>query len=295
MQAGAEGGDRFEEREVPGLERPTHVRLRLTLHIDLIAGLMFFVDRTDPAPSGFRNHQGRSMKLWCEDGPLCAAMFPPTRALHGNACGLKRRTAPLLDFVQMFQKCAVYAAAEVMSQLQNSHATVSILITQWNESATLPFFDRHFRHYGHSTAGRYHRQNRGELAALKNDVGLESRPGTHREGILAKAVALLEQQKRVILDLYQVHVRERCQTMVTGNDQVQPFTKEFVTQAMSSRNWQGKQRQVDRALVDECEKFVGDFFYHANLHATVERARGSLHCAQETLNLRSSIWSRVKL
>jgi hypothetical protein len=106
------------------------------------------------------------MKLWCEDGPLRAAMFPPTRALHGNACRLKRRTAPLLDFVQMFQKCAVYAAAEVMSQLQNSHATVSTLITQWNESATLPFFDRHFGHYGHSTAGRYHRQNRGELAAL---------------------------------------------------------------------------------------------------------------------------------
>jgi hypothetical protein len=42
---------------------------------------------------------------------------------------VRRRTAPFLDFVQMFQKCAVYAAAEGMSLLQNSHATVSVLIT----------------------------------------------------------------------------------------------------------------------------------------------------------------------
>src|ERR1700687_482850 len=154
-----------------------------------------------------------------------------------------------------------------MSKLHNSHATVSTLITQRNESATVPLFDRHLRHHGDSTTGRYHRQNRGELAALKNDVGLQSRPFANRQGVLAEAVALLEQEKPVIFDLREVHVAGRRQTVISGNDQIKRFTKEFVTQTMRDRNWQSNQRQVDRALVDETEKLVGDFFYDANMHA----------------------------
>jgi len=69
------------------------------------------------------------------------------------------------------------------------------------------------------------------VAAHKDDVGLHWRPGANRQGILAETVALLEQQKRVAFDLCQVRVARRRQPMVSGNDHVQPFAKEFMAQA----------------------------------------------------------------
>jgi hypothetical protein len=55
---------------------------------------------------------------------------------------------------QMFQKCPVYTTAEVLPELEDSHATVGTLIRQWNESAFSRFFDRHFRHDRQATSSR---------------------------------------------------------------------------------------------------------------------------------------------
>jgi hypothetical protein len=73
----------------------------------------------------------------------------------------------------MFQKCVMHAAAEVMPQLQNSHATVGAAITQGNESATFPFFDHHLGYDRYSIPGRHHRQNSGEVAALEDELEKE--------------------------------------------------------------------------------------------------------------------------
>jgi hypothetical protein len=134
-------------------------------------------------------HQGLLRKL------------PTGDVLPRSACRPQRRNATSEYPARMFQKCAVDAAAEVMSQLHNSDAAVSTVITKGNESAPFLLLDRHLRHYRNSAAGCDHRQNDGDLAALKNDIRLRSRPCANRQDILPEAVALLEQEKRVALDL----------------------------------------------------------------------------------------------
>src|SRR6266851_5848100 len=103
---------------------------------------------------------------------LCSSATTDTDFLRGHRRDERRRTAPLFSRLQMFKKCMVNTTAEVLSELQDSDATVSTLIRQWNESASSLFLDRHFRHHGHPSTGRHHSQNGTELATFKDDIRL---------------------------------------------------------------------------------------------------------------------------
>jgi hypothetical protein len=78
---------------------------------------------------------GESLNLVSAKYQLIATIYSTNATMEkadeytGQCVRVRRRTAPLLDFVQIFQKCAEYAASQGMSLLQNSHATVSVLIT----------------------------------------------------------------------------------------------------------------------------------------------------------------------
>ena len=88
---------------------------------------------------------------------------------HGDTVRHSRR-------LWLLQKCAVYAAAEVLLEPHDADAAESILIRKWNEAAVVPSFDRHFWHDRHAGTCRHHRQNGGELAAFENHIGLQTRP-----------------------------------------------------------------------------------------------------------------------
>jgi len=117
----------------------------------------------------------------------------------------KRRIALLLPLPQVLQKRAVNAAAEVLLELHDSDAAVGAVICERDEAAALALFDGHLGYYRDACTRRHHGQNCGELAALKHHVGLEAGASASRESIFAKAVAFLEQEKRIVLDLFQVN------------------------------------------------------------------------------------------
>src|SRR2546429_492181 len=87
-----------------------------------------------------------------------------------------------------------------------------------------------------SGGGRgHHGQNRGELSAFKNNVGLQTGASAGGEGVFAEAVAFFKQEKRIVLDLFQVNSGQRRETVIHWKDNVESFAKEFMRQTM--RGW----------------------------------------------------------
>ena len=93
------------------------------------------------------------------------------------------------------------ATPEVLFELDDSDATIGILIGQGNKGTSFTSFDRHFRHDRNAGTSGNHCQDGCELAALKHDVGLQLGAAAHGKSAVAKAVAILEQKKRIVLNL----------------------------------------------------------------------------------------------
>src|SRR5213593_706651 len=155
----------------------------------------------------------------------------------------------------MLQKGAVDAAAEVLLELHDSDA------------AAFAFFDCHFGDHGDACASGHHGQNRGELSAFKNNVGLQTGAAAGGEGVFAEAVAFFEQEKRIVLDLFQVNSGQRRETVIHWKDNVESFAKEFMRQAVSCGNRQSEKSEVYGTLLDPIEELVRYFFHHAYLNA----------------------------
>src|SRR2546421_10494057 len=167
----------------------------------------------------------------------------------------------------MLQKGAVDAAAEVLLELHESDAAVGAVICERNEAAAFAFFDCHFGDHGDACASGHHGQNRGELSAFKNNVGLQTGASAGGEGIFAEAVAFFEQEKRIVLDLFQVNSGQRRETVIHWKDNVESFAKEFMRQAVSCGNRQSEKSEVYGALLHSIEEFVRYLFHDAYLNA----------------------------
>ena len=128
----------------------------------------------------------------------------------------------------MLQKRAVDAAAEVLLELHDSYAAIGAIVCKPEKTAAFAFFDRHLGDYGDACAGSHHRQDGGELSALKHHIRLQAGASAGRQGIFPKAVAFLEQKKRIVLDLLEVNAGQRRQPVILRNDGVEPFAKKFV-------------------------------------------------------------------
>src|SRR5712671_4765372 len=106
----------------------------------------------------------------------------------------------------MLHKCAVYAAAEMLFQLDNSNATVRTLVRERQKSAPFSLLDRHFGHHRYSRPSRHHRQDGSELTALNNYIRLHPGASAGGQSVFAKAVALLQQQKGIVRNLCKVNM-----------------------------------------------------------------------------------------
>jgi len=92
--------------------------------------------------------------------------------------------------LQVFEKCAMNAAAEVPLELCDPNSAIRAFIRQRNEPAALFLFHGHFRHDGDSDPGGHHRHNGCELTALKGYIGMKAGAAACRERVFAEAVAL---------------------------------------------------------------------------------------------------------
>src|SRR5437867_11111154 len=166
----------------------------------------------------------------------------------------------------MLQKGAVDAAAEVLLELHDSDAAVGAVICERDEAAAFAFFDCHFGDHGDACASGHHGQNRGELSAFKNNVGLQTGASAGGEGVFAEAVAFFEQEKRIVLDLFQVNSGQRRKAVIFWKDNVEPFAKEFMRQTVTGRNRQREKCEVDDASLDSIEQLAGHFLHYADLN-----------------------------
>src|SRR3989442_14195994 len=98
----------------------------------------------------------------------------------------------------MLQKRAVDAAAEVLLELDDSDTAVGAVIGERGEGAAFAVFHCHFGDHGDACAGGHHGQNRGELAALKDEVWREAGASASGQRIFTKKRAFLLQEKRVV-------------------------------------------------------------------------------------------------
>src|SRR5947209_11144734 len=101
----------------------------------------------------------------------------------------------------MPQKRVMHAAPEALLELHDSEAAIGALIGERDEAASLSWFNCHPRDDGNAGACGNHRQDGGELTALKDDIRLQAGAPAHRERVGTKAMAILEQEKRIVLDL----------------------------------------------------------------------------------------------
>src|SRR5581483_4497253 len=160
----------------------------------------------------------------------------------------------------------MHAAAEVMLELQDADAAVSACIGEGNKAAARTLFDGHLRHQRNPGTRGHHRQDGGELPAFENYVGLQARASAHRQSVLAETVSFLEEQEGIVLDLREAQLPRRRKAVVLRNYHIKPLSKEFVTETVDSWNRQREQRQVNRALLQQIQKFVGHFFDDADLN-----------------------------
>ena len=93
-------------------------------------------------------------------------------------------------------------------------------------------------------------------------------PGTSasRQCVLAKAVPLLEQEKRVRFDLLQMEAGPRSQAVILRNHCVKSLAEEFLTQAVIGQNRKCQECQVHGTRADAIEKVLGGLFDDADLH-----------------------------
>jgi len=95
---------------------------------------------------------------------------------------------------------------------------------------------------------------------------MQAGTSARRKCIFAKAMALLEQEKGIALDLFKVNASQRSQPVVGRNDSVQTLAKKFLAHAMVVRDRQRKKRQVRATFVYAIKKFVSRFFHDVNLN-----------------------------
>ena len=93
------------------------------------------------------------------------------------------------------------ATPEVLFELHDSDTPIGVFVRQGNEGTSFTSLDRHFRHDRNSRPRGNHRQDGCELATLKHDVGLQLGATAHGESTVAKAVAVLQQQEWIVLNL----------------------------------------------------------------------------------------------
>ena len=91
--------------------------------------------------------------------------------------------------LQVFEKCAMNAAAEVPLELCDPNSAICAFIRQRNEPAPLLFFHGHFRHDRDSDPGGHHRHNGRELTTLKRYIGMKPGATACGERVFAEAVA----------------------------------------------------------------------------------------------------------
>ena len=66
-----------------------------------------------------------------------------------------------------------------------------------HEAAPRFSVDGHFRNDGNTHPGSHHAEKTAELAAFKNNLRVEARAVARRDGGVAEAVAIAQQQKTV--------------------------------------------------------------------------------------------------
>src|SRR5207244_12081023 len=151
--------------------------------------------------------------------------------------------------------------------LHDADAAVGAVICERDEAAAFAFFDCHFGDHGDACASGHHGQNRGELSAFKNNVGLQTGASAGGEGVFAEAVAFFKQEKRIVLDLFQVNSGQRRETVIHWKDNVESFAKEFMRQTMRGWDREGERLEVYGALLDSIEELARYVFHHAYLTA----------------------------
>ena len=76
-------------------------------------------------------------------------------------------------------------------------------IVNAHEAAPRLFIDRHFRNDGNAHAGAHHTQKAAELAALKNNLRVQTGAIARRNGCIAEAVAIAQEQKGLGAQVFQ--------------------------------------------------------------------------------------------
>jgi hypothetical protein len=76
-------------------------------------------------------------------------------------------------------------------------------IVNAHEAAPRLFLNGHFRNDGNPHASAHHAQKAAELAALKNNLRVQTGPIARRNGCIAEAVAIAQEQKGLGAQVFQ--------------------------------------------------------------------------------------------
>ena len=104
---------------------------------------------------------------------------------------------------QVREEGVVQARQRAAAEDDGADGARGLVVGDANELAAGIFLDGHFRDDGNAHAGGDHAQDAAELAALENDLWIQTGAVAGGDGGVAETVAIAEQQERLLAQIFQ--------------------------------------------------------------------------------------------
>ena len=131
-------------------------------------------------------------------------------------------------------------------------------------AAARRFLDGHFRDDGYTHAGADHAENAAELAALENDLRIQTGAVAGGNGGVAEAVAVAQEQEWLFAKIFEVQGTASGESVLFRKRGEEAFGKKREGIELVAADGQGENGDIDGAGAKTVEQHRSNFFDHGD-------------------------------
>ena len=133
-------------------------------------------------------------------------------------------------------------------------------------TAISALLDRHFGNNRYAHAGSNHAEDTAELAALEDDLRMDSRTVASGNGGVAEAVPVAKEQKRFLAEIFQGNGAPIGERVLVGKRSEQSFGEERRCIELMAANGQGQYSDIHSAGAETLQQDGSDFFDDSDIN-----------------------------
>jgi hypothetical protein len=166
---------------------------------------------------------------------------------------------------QVRQESVVGARERAAAENDSADRACSFVVSDSHKVAVRVLFDGHFWNNRNPHAGPNHAEDAAELAALEDDLWIDSRPVACGNGGVTEAMAVPKKQEWFLVEILQRNGAPIRECMLGRERGEQPFGEERKGVELVAAYGQRQQGDIHSTGAEALQKYGSDFFHHSDL------------------------------